>query len=1112
MAFDPSDATYRRLLDRVLQTEARVVPFVGAGLSAYGPPEDRLPLWPQLLNTLVNEARQLGLIPEGGAPEIEKALDERRYIEATDRILEALGEPTFRRSVERQLDDSDKPVPPAVAELVAVGWSLVVTTNLDRMIWRAYLERHQRPPTSVTNLDTHRLAEAIAGTLSSSETALAQIHGDIGIYPSWKLTRAHYEQLLQDPGYVEALKHLFLRQVFFVGFGLQDGDFDYVCQVIAEIYRAGVGEMYALVAASRREDEAIKRLVRNSGLQPIYYEDDPDPDPDDPFGGHRAVYECLAHLAASWAAAHSDLHVTLKYFPELDPYMVRRDSALERLTELVETGGIVQLVGLGGSGKTSLLQQWLADRRLEIASAGYDAVFGCSLYRADIAQLIHDLAVSTVESSAEPLPQRVERVCRHLEEHRSLLALDGVEVALDEEGHLRNPYLLQIVDAVLRGGGALVLTSRIPVQGAVFAGAPQLEVLPLNSEEVHEFLRQWGLEALDVNAKDRLAKITAGHPLALRVLAGLLLDVPERDAVATIEASSVIDVSDEVDPLRENRLARVIGSYIRHLDETELAFLTCSSVFQGPASFPLVEATLTRPYPDTRVNAKLVGRDLRPTVERLVQRRLLIVGTEAEILSHPTVREYFDRRAREEGASIVPLHRFLAGEYLRGATAQPGNFEEAAPLISAARHAAASHDWTLFDDLFRRRLMRGSTDFLCNNLGAWEETLELARLGDDPTFPASETSEPSYYPFTVARCLKHIGRSGESRAKYRDALRGAAAAQDPHTARYVNNLLTLLVWRGELDAADHLVELNLRALSWIKEEWKHHWQYEHGLSSIAYLRMLQGRLAESLKLFEGAAGAWDGFPEGRRWTFDYYPYYRSELVLLTDPAGHEEALSVIESLLSVAIAERWPESICRGHLQAAAVLLDRSRRFRDPTELAVATERLERARLTRTGMDVADVAIAHRLTEMKIELVRLDLEGGEGADLGGLRDQVYRAETMIDASGLDLARPEATAAHGILAGLAGRAAEARRYFERARSESRIQGNRLAPVSPRSLLNWLGESLGNQEPPEVQFDEPPSAPYLTDLADGGLTSEWMLEHLESLPQPTGRNLPASPEQI
>lgn len=1107
MAFDPSDETYRRLLNRVLQTEGRVVPFVGAGLSAYGTGEDRLPLWPQLLDALVAEGRRLGLIAEAGDPAIEKALSERHYTEATDLILEALGEPTFRKSVERLLDDAGKPVPPAVAELVAVGWTLIVTTNLDRMISRAYLERHQRPLTSITNLDVYKLAEAIGGTLNSPETALAQIHGDIGTYPSWKLTRAHYEQLLQDPGYVEALKHLFLRQVFFVGFGLQDGDFDYVSQVIAEIYRAGVGEIYALVAASRKDEEAIQELVRRSGLQPIYYEDESDPDPSDPFAGHRAVYECLAHMAASWAAARSDLDVTLKYFPELDPYMVRRDSALDRLTGLVEARGIVQIVGLGGSGKTSLLQQLLVDRRLEIASAGYSAVFGCSLYRADIGQLIHDLALATVEPTAKPLPQRVETICRHLAEHRTLLALDGVEVALDDAGELRNPYLLQIVDAVQRGGGVLVLTSRIPIRGGAFEGTPELEVSPLSTDEVREFLHRWGLEGLDVSAKRRLAKITAGHPLALRVLAGLLLDVPERDAASTIEASSVIDVSDEIDPLRENRLARVLGSYIRHLDETELTFLTCSSVFDGPASFPLVEATLTRPYPDTTINAELVGRDLRPTVERLVQRRLLIIGTDAEILSHPTVREYFDRRARAEEASLVPLHRFLGGEYLRGVPVLPETFEEAVPLISAARHAAASRDWTLFDDLFRRRLMRGSVDFLCNNLGAWEETLELARLGDDPSFPAQGNAEPGYYPFTVARCLKHIGRSGESRAKYHDALREAAVSKDPHTARYVNNLLTLLIWRGELDAADHLVELNLRAMSWIDEGWKHQWQYEHGLSSIAYLRMLQGRSGESLELFKHAARAWDRFPGGRLWTFDYYPYYRSELILLTDPARHDEALAVIQSLLGVATAERWPESICRGHLQAAAILLDRSRRFRDPAELAVATEQLELARLTVTGMNVADVAIAHRLAELKVELVRLDLEGGQGLDLAGLGDLVRRVEMLIDASGLELARPEVAAARGVLARLDGHEREAQRAYERAISESHRQGNRLAPASPRSLLSWLGESLGVPASPSP----PIPAVDLTDLVDAQLTTGWMLERLASLPQPGPRGLPASPGQ-
>ena len=231
-------------------------------------------------------------------------------------------------------------------------------------------------------------------------------------------------------------------------------------------------------------------------------------------------------------------------------------------------------------------------------------------------------------------------------------------------------------------------------------------------------------------------------------------------------------------------------------------------------------------------------------------------------------------------------------------------------------------------------------------------------------------------------------------------------------------------------------------------------------------------------------------------------------MLLTDPAGHDEALAVIESLLDVAIAEHWPESICRGHLQAAAILLDRSRRFRDPAELTVATERLERARLTVTGMNVADVAIAHRLAELKVELVRLDLEGGEDLDLAGLGDLVRQAEMLIDASGLELARPEVTAARGLLAWLDGRDREAQRAYEVAIAESRGQGNRLAPASPRSLLNWLGESLG-----EETGAPSPRVPTLdlTDLIDAELTTESMLECLGSLPQPGPRALPAGPEQ-
>ena len=234
MAFDTSDSTYQELRGRVLQGGGRVVPFVGAGLSIYGRPERRLPLWRELIDRLIAEGQSLGLVPSQGEASIDAALVSGRYIEVMDRVLDMLGEPTFKRLVERELDETGKPTPPAVAELVGVGWSLIVTTNLDRLIARAYLERHGRPLDAFTSLDTHRLAAALAGTLTSSETLLAQIHGAVDMYPSWRLTRTHYAQLLQEPGYVEALKQLFLRQVFFVGFGLEDDDLDFLLAMVAE--------------------------------------------------------------------------------------------------------------------------------------------------------------------------------------------------------------------------------------------------------------------------------------------------------------------------------------------------------------------------------------------------------------------------------------------------------------------------------------------------------------------------------------------------------------------------------------------------------------------------------------------------------------------------------------------------------------------------------------------------------------------------------------------------------------------------------------------------------------------------------------------------------------
>src|SRR4051794_29698135 len=113
MAFDTSDPNYLELLSRVLQSSARVVPVVGPALSAYGHARQRRPLH----ESLIAEGIRLGVIPDAGDPSIDAAVQAGRYAEAMDRLAETLGVPTFNRVIQREIDQSDRATPPAIADL-----------------------------------------------------------------------------------------------------------------------------------------------------------------------------------------------------------------------------------------------------------------------------------------------------------------------------------------------------------------------------------------------------------------------------------------------------------------------------------------------------------------------------------------------------------------------------------------------------------------------------------------------------------------------------------------------------------------------------------------------------------------------------------------------------------------------------------------------------------------------------------------------------------------------------------------------------------------------------------------------------------------------------------
>lgn len=416
-----------------------------------------------------------------------------------------------------------------------------------------------------------------------------------------------------------------------------------------------------------------------------------------------------------------------------------------------------------------------------------------------------------------------------------------------------------------------------------------------------------------------------------------------------------------------------------------------------------------------------------------------------------------------------------------------------AETIMACRKAAERHDWVRFDQLFRSHLMRGYREYLSETLGAWKETLDLASLADDPSFPAEITPHPGYYPTTIARCLKHLGRSAESRSKYLDSLRDIAHSRDPDTALYVNNFLTLLIWRGELTSADQLAELNIRALSWIRDPWHYRWQVEHGCSSIAYLCLLQGRLDAASALFDHANHAWDDYAGDRPWIYDYYPYYRSELILLSDPTAHRDALTAIESLLEVAVEKHWPESICRGHIQAAVVHADRASRLDNPEELLLARERLTQAKQRTTGMHLPDVAIAYHLAKLKVDLTHREVNALADPTTADLERTIDDLEVLMHKSELTLALAEVIAARGAQAYLEGSLDQARELHDKALSVCQRQGYNLAQISPRSLVNWLGVHAGA---PMQEHSTRPTID-LVELIGSELSDGWMVARLDAL---------------
>lgn len=157
-------------------------------------------------------------------------------------------------------------------KIVTLGPRCFITTNYDDLIEQSLREwqpnRFYRPP--VTNRQLTETAEIVH---ARAIDFIFKPHGDAADSESIILTREQYRRLLpqgESQAALESVKMLLAsRPVLYLGFGLRDPDFMYVRDLLANTYKGGVRDHYAIMADVHEQEVDYWR--RNYGIHLLGY-------------------------------------------------------------------------------------------------------------------------------------------------------------------------------------------------------------------------------------------------------------------------------------------------------------------------------------------------------------------------------------------------------------------------------------------------------------------------------------------------------------------------------------------------------------------------------------------------------------------------------------------------------------------------------------------------------------------------------------------------------------------------------------------------------------------------------------------------------------------------
>lgn len=427
-----------------------------------------------------------------------------------------------------------------------------------------------------------------------------------------------------------------------------------------------------------------------------------------------------------------------------------RNKELSKINACLKNGtNIISFIAFGGYGKTALVKEWvrsireksiLVDEKLQ-----YEHIYIWSFYaqglrigNASSDDFFYDAFKYFGSEVSEDITaaQKGNTLAQLVSQKKAIIILDGFEVFQSppgiNEGHIRDNALHIFLRALANeNNGLCILTSRI--------GFPQLKEFTRNKAYIEyelnglepkkgaEYLRSLGIKGSENDLRETSCEYR-GHCLSLALLSTVLNEVYDGNITSRkLIRNQLFLQSNETE--HTNNILECYSEWLHENKKIEyLEILNILALFDRAIDRTCLKYIHLRGKQFSANLCDLSFREIHQILKKLHSSKLVFLaetGIDFTLDTHPIIRSYFSNRLKAEHPELWREGNSLVYSYLtKDIPEYPSSVNDMELLLRAVNYGIEFKDVNIiFDDIYKRRIMRNNMMYAAQSLGMYGAVL-----------------------------------------------------------------------------------------------------------------------------------------------------------------------------------------------------------------------------------------------------------------------------------------------------------------------------------------------------------------------------------------------------